>query len=1165
VLLKSLEVRDFRALREATVTFGPGLNVLFGPNDLGKSTLADALRAAFLLPVGSIEARDLTPWGTDHAPSVVLEFESQDRVWRVTKSFGSGARSSALLQRVGESGSLIEEATGRNVEGRLREILAWGIPAPGGKGAPKGLPESYLTTALLGRQDRVAAILGAALDEDRSASGRQFVADALGALGQDPLVKALLDRLQTIVAEAFTPTGRNKLSGPVAELTRQIDTRQAQVRELDARVQKSQQIERAVKALTERAALATAERDRLRRRLELLHQVADAKQALGQVQATEEAQRALGTAEEEYNSKRQLMEATGVKRAGVETNARSARERLANARGALDMIRHNAEQTQQARRVELLAKLQLGKQRAQSARDAIEAQKQLAVRRRDLARTEEETRIAGEAVVQAQCMADLAELLRQRQAAQALLEAVKEAAAERDRQVAELEAATRSLRDCEATFEQLEREESARKEAIAQVDRDAAQREFRKATMEASLARAEAEERDTLQAIDRARAAIARCDQLGEAEKSLAGCLDQEREVEAALAANASQTQSCETSLPEAPSLRLWPAGIAALGGIALTTVVGAMLGTTALAISTVVTGVAFAAILSIGLIRRKNELREAARRWRTELDELSRARDNLRERRSQIGLQRGMAEMRVHSLRTTDASTVTSDESAAMIEKHRSRLQCCRKEMAQTREELASLDAQPPLGKRAEVATLVSGIEGLKANLIQYRADYNNAGVALARADVTLQAAVAAAAPVDLVSLELRVTDAAAKVDGQSPLEPDQVIESLTRAKEHLANMQVALRLAQQHASDAQARLEELESSLDQPANLVLADAEKRCEEISSTLEELQASTASTVTDAENEVRDATEAVRRCESELKAAIQDYDTAAAACNAACTCRDQAKGKLDSLSNSTTLDGAAAEEALRRATQDFNEHSPGVPVDSEVVTETAKLLAQKAKALEAAEADLHVARGQLAFVGGIVAIERRDQEREALEQFRHAAEEQELEYDAAKLLYDLLQQAEQGYAAHLGRTLAGPVGQMFHELTGGRYAQVGLSPNLSVQNISAQGSEREIANFSVGTRDQLATLIRLVLAAHLKSTLLLDDQLTQSDTCRVKWFRDRLRASVREHGHQIIVITCRALDYVSQEEMPNPDCSSSESSDGKLKVFDLQKLLITRTQ
>ena len=94
--LHSIEVQDFRILRRVHVKFGRGLNVLFGPNEAGKSTLADALRAALLLPVTSAASSDFVPWGTDHVPRVVLEFEAGTTVWRITKEFGSRARAKAL-------------------------------------------------------------------------------------------------------------------------------------------------------------------------------------------------------------------------------------------------------------------------------------------------------------------------------------------------------------------------------------------------------------------------------------------------------------------------------------------------------------------------------------------------------------------------------------------------------------------------------------------------------------------------------------------------------------------------------------------------------------------------------------------------------------------------------------------------------------------------------------------------------------------------------------------------------------------------------------------------------------------------------------------------------------------------------------------------------------
>ena len=61
--LRSLEVEHFRAIQSARLVFGPGLNVVHGPNDLGKSTLTEAIRAVLLIAPGSAEARSFATWG----------------------------------------------------------------------------------------------------------------------------------------------------------------------------------------------------------------------------------------------------------------------------------------------------------------------------------------------------------------------------------------------------------------------------------------------------------------------------------------------------------------------------------------------------------------------------------------------------------------------------------------------------------------------------------------------------------------------------------------------------------------------------------------------------------------------------------------------------------------------------------------------------------------------------------------------------------------------------------------------------------------------------------------------------------------------------------------------------------------------------------------------
>ena len=82
-----LSVESFRAIRTAEIGFGPGLNVLYGPNDLGKSTLATAIQAALLVAPGSAEATGYSPWHAGATPRVKLTFVDDDgRYWRVKKA-----------------------------------------------------------------------------------------------------------------------------------------------------------------------------------------------------------------------------------------------------------------------------------------------------------------------------------------------------------------------------------------------------------------------------------------------------------------------------------------------------------------------------------------------------------------------------------------------------------------------------------------------------------------------------------------------------------------------------------------------------------------------------------------------------------------------------------------------------------------------------------------------------------------------------------------------------------------------------------------------------------------------------------------------------------------------------------------------------------------------
>ena len=89
--LRSLAVNQFKKFTTPTRLDGidDGLNVIVGPNELGKSTLLDALRAA-LFEKYSSKAQPITALQNDRnqaGPVVELAFELDDGLYRITKRF----------------------------------------------------------------------------------------------------------------------------------------------------------------------------------------------------------------------------------------------------------------------------------------------------------------------------------------------------------------------------------------------------------------------------------------------------------------------------------------------------------------------------------------------------------------------------------------------------------------------------------------------------------------------------------------------------------------------------------------------------------------------------------------------------------------------------------------------------------------------------------------------------------------------------------------------------------------------------------------------------------------------------------------------------------------------------------------------------------------------
>ncbi len=89
--LRSLALNQFKKFTSPVRLDGieDGLNVIVGPNEMGKSTLLEALRAA-LFEKYSSKAQPITALQNDRnqaGPVVELAFELDDGVYRITKRF----------------------------------------------------------------------------------------------------------------------------------------------------------------------------------------------------------------------------------------------------------------------------------------------------------------------------------------------------------------------------------------------------------------------------------------------------------------------------------------------------------------------------------------------------------------------------------------------------------------------------------------------------------------------------------------------------------------------------------------------------------------------------------------------------------------------------------------------------------------------------------------------------------------------------------------------------------------------------------------------------------------------------------------------------------------------------------------------------------------------
>jgi len=1049
-----LVVDRFQGIEHAEVDFSEGLNILYGPNDIGKSTLAAAMRAVLLLPAGSSEGLQYVSWQGDHTPEVQLTLRDAKGLYhRVTKSFGVGARGSARLERSRDGSSFDTDATGRQVEEKLRNLLEWGIPAPGGKsGGKKGLPDAFLSRALLSEQSDVDAILSDSFENDPTESGRLRLSAALQAFAQDPRFKKVLDQAQAKVDELFTPTGQRKRGkgSPFLAAAEEVKSLQSQLQALQQQQKESELAEGRVGTLltevrdardrteAEEAVLRDIE-ERLRMTEARAQAAAELEVAAAALRSIEDQHALVKHKEGELTEfERGLGERERVLE-GADRALRKALDDLAASKEALQR-----ETSDEATLSRTLKRTQVEKAIAEldtkwTELQGVKRDAEAAVRcSQEVTTLEAERRLKERERVEAAAVSNAA------------LAAIGEATAELER-----------LEEVQA-YSRWAAAQMALDDALSAAS-DAGHLETEAAALKAEVARLRAEasaitvpspeEVSSLEELER---------QLAVAEAALGGGLS--------------------VSIQAAPGIAVrlradgQPAGVPGAGET-LEATRKIELSVPDVIDVQVLAGDATARRTADVLRRRWND--EASptlhKAGVTSVRELRKARDNADD------LLR-TADTRAKDHERVESHAVIKRAAAAPLEDLRLRAADLESALAgRDRSALAQLHAGLKRGWESEVDKTRGVIEEKKRqaneDLLRARTTHGRLDGEITQVDANLTKARGA------------LDEAARKVNGGDPTRQLPGIEA-----------------RETELKQARDRLEDDLAKVDQGGNEAAQLTKQRLEETQTALDSAARSRA----DAQRDVEDQRSMLDRARGEHAA-------------------------LKAAADQLPRDKVAYELKAKRAALD------ALPLPPVATSEERDAVRERVESLkrdvETKKDELSKAEGALAHVGGAVVSERCDEVQSALADAADRQKMLETDAQAWRLLHEVLHESESAGTKHLGRVLAEDVGRRFQALTDGRYGTLDLGPNVETVAVQAQGAARSVSVLSVGTREQLATLLRLAIAESLGSAIVLDDHLVEADPTRLQWFLDVLRRAAEKI--QVVVLTCRRRDYECPDGTQGP--------------------------
>jgi len=239
MILHKVTVSGMRCFRNPVTVgpFGKGLNLIFAPNESGKSTLVEAVGRALFdrYSVGGQEIEAIRPWGTSLCPDITLEFEHDGEMYHLAKRFLDDPM--CELSRI-EDGESLLIAERDSADDFLRDLLH-------GDRAGRGLTDlSHWGLA------RTLWSLQGPEDQHGLQVSSTVAAQFRSALPGQPIVTSRLDlitsKLEDMYTQYFTSTGRKRTrqGAPLHKLEEEIadiEQKVTQAKEAHDQVQQASQ------------------------------------------------------------------------------------------------------------------------------------------------------------------------------------------------------------------------------------------------------------------------------------------------------------------------------------------------------------------------------------------------------------------------------------------------------------------------------------------------------------------------------------------------------------------------------------------------------------------------------------------------------------------------------------------------------------------------------------------------------------------------------------------------------------------------------------------------------------------------------------------------------------------------------------------------------------